>query len=77
MKKTEPRDPQAAPPRRKTTVIKNAAAPKKKTAAKGGGAGPSTAAEQAADSDWIVGPYGDLMSKKDLGLLVTSRTRVS
>jgi hypothetical protein len=54
-----------------------AAAPKKKAPAKRAGAGPSTAADQTADSEWALGPYGDLISKKDLGMLATTRTRVS
>jgi hypothetical protein len=68
---------------RKTVRPTKAAAPtksasrKKTTAPKRDGGGPSTASDHFMDSEWVVGPYGDLMSKKDLGLLVTTRTRVS
>ena len=77
MKKTETRRPQETLPRAKAALPKKASVKQSKAAPKRGGGGPSTAAELSSDSEWIVGPYGNLMSKKDLGLLVTSRTRVS
>lgn len=68
-----------ASPASRKAVAPKAIAPKtkKKTAPARGGAGPSSSAEQASDMDLAVGPYGDLISKKDLGLLVYTRTRVS
>ena len=74
-KKTASRAKAPAPNKAANRV--KTAAPKKKPPAKRAGAGPSTAADQAADSEWALGPYGDLISKKDLGLLATTRTRVS
>ncbi len=76
MKKQSPA-PKKTASRAKALAPNKAAAPKKKPPAKRAGAGPSTAADQAADSEWALGPYGDLISKKDLGLLATTRTRVS
>lgn len=77
MKKQSPA-PKKTASRAKTHAPNKAAAPNgKKPPAKRAGAGPSTAADQAADSEWALGPYGDLISKKDLGLLATTRTRVS
>jgi hypothetical protein len=56
-------------------AARKAGAPRKKAAPKRGG-GPTTAANQTADSEWAIGPYGDLVSKKDFAPIAT-RTRVS
>jgi hypothetical protein len=54
-----------APPPKKSSRPRKAAASKKKTPPKRAPAQPTTAASQPADSEWAVGPYGDLVSKKD------------
>ena len=48
------------PPPKKTSRPKQAAASKKKTPPKR-----APAPSPPADSEWAVGPYGDLVSKKD------------
>jgi hypothetical protein len=45
-------------PAKKTPTSKKAATAKKK-------ASPKPAAKPAVDSEWAIGPYGDLVSKKD------------
>ena len=45
-------------PAKKTSRPKKAAASKKKAA-------PKPAATPAVESEWAIGPYGDLVSKKD------------
>lgn len=67
----------AASKKKAVTAKPKAVAPKKAATAKRGKAEPTTTKGPSPDSEWIVGPYGDLMSKKDLGLLITTRTRVS
>lgn len=82
--KKQPAAPKKPASRAKAAVPKKnagrakAAAPKKKAAPKhaAAGAGPTTAAELAPDSEWAIGPYGELLSKKDFAPVAT-RTRVS
>jgi hypothetical protein len=71
------RPAKAAVPRKAAAPAKKATAAKKAAAAKRVAAAPIAAASAAADSDLIVGPYGDLMSKQELALIAATRTRVS
>jgi hypothetical protein len=54
-----------APLPKKPSRPKKAAASKKKAPPKRAPARPAAAASPPADSEWAVGPYGDLVSKKD------------
>jgi hypothetical protein len=66
----------AKPAAAKRKVATKPAAPKQ-AASKRAVAAPAAGAGQSVESDLIVGPYGDLMSKQELALILATRTRVS
>jgi len=66
--------------RAKPAAAKRKVAPKlaaSKAASKRAVAAPAAGASPSGASDLIVGPYGDLMSKQELALILATRTRVS